>query len=178
MSTPPDRPFFHIGLLMLKQFMERDELTLQDRQKCWKIIDSIYHNFSSLDHDQLIRSSFRELDHHRRSLEAIVEMVQDPLDNPQLSDDRILAGFDFAKEVYRNARTSEDILKLAALILAARLRGRRHTRYLGKEEVHPQVQRARHMSKLSKLAPSWDIAIHIDNEHVGTPFTAAYSHET
>ncbi|KAA8628789.1 hypothetical protein SMACR_09053 [Sordaria macrospora] len=101
MSTPPDRPFFHIGLLMLKQFMERDELTLQDRQKCWKIIDSIYHNFSSLVHDQLIRSSFRELDHHRRSLEAIVEMVQDPLDNPQLSDDRILAGFDFAKEVYR-----------------------------------------------------------------------------
>lgn len=63
-----------------------------------------------------------------------------------------------------NARTSEDILKLAALILAARLRGRRHTRYLGKEEVHPQVQRARHMSKLSKLAPSWDIAVSVQHE--------------
>ena len=68
------------------------------------------------------------------------------------------------------------------------------------KEVHPQVQRARHMSKLTKFALSWDIEVssqekgtilqafelavadliqrHIEREQLGIPNTAPHSHAT
>ena len=64
-----------------------NNLAPQDNVECWKAIDRIY--------DNLLDNQGRT-----RSLAAIAQIVQDPIVNPQLADNTLLEGINFAQEVY------------------------------------------------------------------------------
>lgn len=89
MSQPANGPAFGPqNPFDLAEFMKRDDLTRQDKIQCWIFIDRIYDNL--VDRDGVTRT-----------LEAIAQIVQNPLFNPQLSDNTLLTGVNLAWEVYK-----------------------------------------------------------------------------
>ncbi|EAA33543.2 hypothetical protein GE21DRAFT_5288 [Neurospora crassa] len=291
MSQPANGPAFGPqNPFDLVEFMKRDDLTRQDKIQCWIFIDRIYDNL--VDRNGVTRT-----------LEAIAQIVQNPLFNPQLSDNTLLTGVNLAWEVYKwcsflqgidlldqgiakLGQTKPFLIGLEQYLTAAERENRRSTPRETKEEpnhrplpanlvqswsdvlafrhwyrsitrrpvqanpgdvptnferraeiaqlfydaiieepedmvetivadeeeedrhlqanstnagkkkkavhpqnstiaktekevqIHPQVMRVRRISPLSKFALSWDLVHHVENEALGTPITAPYSHET
>ena len=87
MSQPAGGPGFGpIGPFDLTRFMKRDDLTPEDKVVLWRFFDKIFDNL--VDNDG-----------NTRSLGAIKQVVQNPLSNPQLSNNTLLTGVNLAQEV-------------------------------------------------------------------------------
>ncbi|CCC14198.1 hypothetical protein SMACR_09054 [Sordaria macrospora] len=87
MSQPAGGPGFGpIGPFDLTRFMKRDDLTPEDKVVLWRFFDKIFDNL--VDNDG-----------NTRSLGAIKQVVQNPLSNPQLSNNPLLTGVNLAQEV-------------------------------------------------------------------------------